>query len=103
MSLAALVTLATIPPTHAIVWALIRAWQASSRPRRATDADAIFVASIAPAVVAVCVAVLVTLPAFVLFEPPGRDERPGLLMAVSAVVAAGYLLIVVARVLSVVR
>jgi len=49
------------------------------------------------------VAVLVTLPAFVLFEPPGRDERPGLLMAVSAVVAVGYLLTVVARVLSVVR
>ena len=105
MSLAALVTLATIPPIHAIVWALIRAWRhASGRPRRATDADAIFVANIAPAAVAVCVAFLVTLPAFVLFEPAGRrDERPGLLMAVSAVVAAGYLLTVIARVLSVVR
>ena len=104
MSLAALVTLATIPPIHAIVWTVIRAWRhASRRARRATDADLIFFGSIAPAAVAVGVAVLVTLPAFVLFEPAGRNERPGLLMAVSAAVGAGYLLTVVARVLNVVR
>jgi len=104
-SLAALITLATIPPLHALTWAVMRQWRpVSGRVRRAAEhADATFLSTIAPAAVAACGAVFVTLPAFVLFEPSARSERPGVLMAVSAVVGAAYVVTAIARVLSVVR
>src|SRR5262245_36508570 len=104
-SLAALITLATIPPLHALTWAVMRPWRpVSGRVRHAAEhADAIFLSTIAPAVVAVCGAVFVTLPAFILFEPSGRSERPGVLMAVAAVVGAAYVVTATARVLGVVR
>jgi Zn-dependent protease with chaperone function len=104
-SLAALITLATIPPLHALTWSVMRRWRGvSSRVRRAAEhADAIFLSTIAPAAVAVCGAVFVTLPAFILFEPSGRSERPGVLMAVSASVGAAYVVTAVARMIKLVR
>ncbi|HYU80102.1 MAG TPA: M48 family metalloprotease [Vicinamibacterales bacterium] len=100
--LALLVTLAAIPPVHAIACVAIGPWRHTSGPREraATHADTVFLRSIAPAALAFCAAVFVVLPAFVLFEASGHAERPGVLMALSAAVGAAYVVTAFVRLLS---
>jgi len=105
VALAVVVTLATIPPAHATVWAAIRVWRRLSRHARGDgpDANAIFLVSVAPAVLGLSVALLITLPAFLLFEPSGGREQPGLLLSGSAALGAVYVLTAVGRALSMAR
>ena len=95
-ALTAIVTLAAIAPLD-VLTRLVMSIRARSGATAAARARDLFARAVAPAAVALGVALIVFLPAFLLFEPAHGGERPGLTLWVLAGVGAGRLAMIVWR------
>ena len=98
--LTAFVVLASIPFTHAVVRLASEAWRPASTPFSAahTHAKVAFARAVAPGLTALVFAVAVVLPAFVLFEPEGKNEWPRGLLVALASIGFAYAWVIIVRV-----
>lgn len=96
-ALAAVVTLACVPIVFCFAHAGLKRWRPRPDSAAAEHADALFLRSLAPTVLALGVSVGIVLPAFLLFEPEHQGERAGVLALALAAVGAVQLLGIAGR------